>query len=119
MGNGVLTRKPPLSVACPKCGAREGDVCSSGNHMGGRSSVRPHRERLDAAGRELMTYEVAMAHARDGHRVREARMSKGWTVACFVSRPGDYFCVNPHTGSNYLYHPTDADKASSQWSLTS
>lgn len=61
-----------------------------------------------------MTFKEAMRDARAGYRVRESRMSKGWKVGWFAAAKG-FFCINPHTGSEYQYRPTDADKASTTW----
>lgn len=72
---------------------------------------------------ENLSFDEAMAAAKKGYRVRVARMSKGWTIAWFmlkgVKGGGDYFCINPHTGSNYHYAPNEVDKLSKKWSIHS
>lgn len=65
-----------------------------------------------------MTFADAMKQAKDGHRVREANFSKGWTIGYFRGAK-DFFCINPHTGGNYLFSPTAAHKASTNWTVVS
>lgn len=72
-----------------------------------------------------MTYDEAMgvAKANPGHGVREKLMQARWKII-YIKWPklgrrpagGDFFCINPITGSSYQYHPSDADKASHKWS---
>lgn len=65
-----------------------------------------------------MTYKQALAQARDGYRVREKHMGKGWTIGYFRKAKG-FFCINPHTGSNYVFMPTSAEVASTDWETVS
>jgi poly-gamma-glutamate capsule biosynthesis protein CapA/YwtB (metallophosphatase superfamily) len=70
-----------------------------------------------------MDFDAALICAKKGRRVRRNGMSEGWTIAWFmlkgVKGGGDYFCINPHTGSNYRFTPSAADKASKEWSIVS
>lgn len=72
-----------------------------------------------------MTFDEAMrmAKANPGLGVREANMSAGWKIIYIKwpkkgKRPagGDFFCINPVTGSDYHYSASDADEASKNWS---
>lgn len=66
-----------------------------------------------------MTFDDAMnmARANPGLGVREASMSPRWKVIYikFRIKGGDFFCINPKTGSDYLFTPTDAYRASTKW----
>lgn len=74
-----------------------------------------------------MTFDdaVKIAKANPGQGIREARMSAKWKVV-WIKWPkskggtpagGALFCINPITGGDYEYRATDADKASTKWSL--
>ncbi len=69
-----------------------------------------------------MTYDEAMerAKANPGLGVREKRMQAKWKIVWLNLKAGDgdFFCINPITGSNYQYRPSDADKASTKWGIT-
>lgn len=50
------------------------------------------------------------AARRDGARVHcGSYMSPGWCVGWFPSAKG-FFCINPHTGSNYQFRPQARDE---------
>lgn len=71
----------------------------------------------------LMNFDAAMVCAKKGRRVSRKGMSPGWTIAWLMQRGtpggGAFFCINPHTGSNYQFTPSAVDKASENWSIQS
>lgn len=72
-----------------------------------------------------MTFDEAMqvAKANPGHGVREKSMNRGWKIV-YIRWPkkgkhkagGDFFCINPVTGSDYQYTARPTDKVSKHWS---
>jgi hypothetical protein len=73
-----------------------------------------------------MTFDAAVkiAKTNPGQGIREMQMSPRWKVV-WIKWPatkhtkagGALFCINPHTGGDYEYRPSEADKASVNWSL--
>lgn len=67
---------------------------------------------------------VKLAKSNPGQGIREKEMQAKWKVV-WIRWPkkgkspagGGLFCINPITGSDYHYTPTDADKASTKWTL--
>lgn len=63
-----------------------------------------------------MTFDQAMAACKSGRFVRNAKMSAKWKI--FYDKATDgFYCLNPHTGSDYQFRPSDEDKLSKQWEL--
>lgn len=65
-----------------------------------------------------MTFDQAMKFAREGNKVRHAAMGKGWSI--FYIKSGDakgYYCLNPHTGSNYHFTPGPVDMETLTWEI--
>lgn len=60
-----------------------------------------------------MTYADAMRTIKQGHPCRdELTMQPGW----MVRRIGpDLYNINPHTGSNYGFTPTEPQRKSKDW----
>jgi hypothetical protein len=64
-----------------------------------------------------MTFDEAMLAARKGKTVCDPSwMSPGWKII-YYRKFVQYFALNPHTGSDYQYMPTDAHKASTTWEI--
>lgn len=63
-----------------------------------------------------------LAKHNPGLPIREKRMQEGWKVV-YLKWPkegrnpggGDFFCINPITGGDYKYTPSEHDKTSHDW----
>lgn len=62
-----------------------------------------------------MTYEEAMAAVDAGKSVRRPPHGAGWKIKRFF--PQYLGCVNPHTGSDYQYVPSDEDRDATDWEI--
>lgn len=47
--------------------------------------------------------------------IRNPGMGPGWTISTHLKFPDELWCNNPHTGSEYAYTASDADKAREDW----
>lgn len=59
-----------------------------------------------------------MQFAKQGNKVRHSGCGPGWSI--FYVKRGKakgYYCLNPHTGSNYAFRPSAADKAATDWEI--
>lgn len=66
-----------------------------------------------------LSYSEARKAALTGSAVRCGYMSKGWTIQRIrVGRHFELFCINPHTGSNYAFHPQARDREG-PWEIVS
>lgn len=63
-----------------------------------------------------MNYKEAMKAADAGSFVCYPGMGKGWTIGKVPNVSGR-FCFNPHTGSEYGFTPSAADKARTDWRI--
>lgn len=65
-----------------------------------------------------MTFDEAMATCKAGRRVRWRSMSEGWSIFYIPSgKAKGYYCLNPHTGSNYAFTPSALDKKATTWEV--
>lgn len=61
-----------------------------------------------------MTMDQAMklAEANPGHAIRVKGWEPGWKVVYLrVGRNGDFFAINPTTGTDYVFNPSPAEEA--------
>lgn len=71
-----------------------------------------------------MNFDDACRACEEGRAIRHPGMSPRWTIQCIPtpSPPRDprykhnLYCINPHTGSNYAFMPTEAEMARNDWS---
>lgn len=66
-----------------------------------------------------MTFDEAMHFAKGrGNKVRHSAMGEGWSVFYIASGAArGYYCLNPHTGSNYAFTPHREDFAATDWEI--
>lgn len=71
-----------------------------------------------------MTMDEAqrIAKANPGQGIRDnANMQPKWKVVWInikrIKGGGDFFCINPITGSDYQFRASEANRASTKWSL--
>ena len=66
---------------------------------------------------QYMTFRAAMALCAKGVKVRDdSTMQANWSVfAIKIGRAKGFYCLNPHTGSNYQFRPSAANEASKKW----
>jgi hypothetical protein len=60
-----------------------------------------------------MTFKEAMKLAKDnpGHGIRAIDMTPGWKVVYFrIGKSGGFFAINPVTGTDYAFAPTELSK---------
>lgn len=72
-----------------------------------------------------MQEALDIAKANPGMGVRDdANMQKRWKVVYIkwdankarkIKAGGDFFCINPITGSDYKFTPTEDNKTSTKW----
>lgn len=67
-----------------------------------------------AAKKKGLSFKDAMEAAADGY-VRHPEMSPGWTIGALPNIPGELWSLNPHTGSEYAYTASAADRAREDW----
>jgi hypothetical protein len=56
-----------------------------------------------------LTYDEAMAVGKTGKPIRRKGYSPGWTLQWHPPHEV-FYCINPHTGSNYLFTAKDEDR---------
>ena len=63
---------------------------------------------------------LTWAHAKEaciaGAAIRHGDMSPQWKL---LHSGGKFFAINPHTGTDYQYNPTDFDMNKEDWEIVS
>lgn len=53
-----------------------------------------------------------------GARVRHKHMGKGWSIFYIaLGSAKGFYCLNPTTGSNYAFAPSDKDREAETWKV--
>ena len=63
-----------------------------------------------------MTFDDAMKICKAGKKVRASHHGPGWSI--FYVKSGEakgFYCLNPHTGSNYAFRPSEEDIKAIDW----
>jgi hypothetical protein len=63
--------------------------------------------------RSGLTWQQAREACVAGAAIRHGDMSPGWKL--MLGDGGSFFAINPHTGTDYQYNPTDFDKDRNDW----
>lgn len=59
--------------------------------------------------------EATDAAIEKGRYIRHPGMGPGWTIGAMPQFNNDLFCFNPHTGSEYAYTSSPADREREDW----
>jgi hypothetical protein len=62
-----------------------------------------------------LTWQQAREACIAGVAIRHGDMSPGWKLV--LGDRGDFFAINPHTGSDYQYNVTDFDMDKNDWAI--